>query len=73
MTLELFLPMLIYIVIIVSQCAWFEVTLFTDYFFVFAAEYLSPASVDGDDGDGNKAKELENLSPIQEVEGWLCC
>ncbi|XP_075552424.1 UPF2 regulator of nonsense mediated mRNA decay isoform X1 [Dermacentor variabilis] len=32
------------------------------------SEYLSPAAADGDDGDGNKAKELENLSPIQEVE-----
>lgn len=42
--------------------------MFTDCFFVFAAEYLSPAAADGDDGDGNKAKELENLSPIQEVE-----
>lgn len=32
------------------------------------SEYLSAPAVDGEDGDNNKAKELENLSPIQEVE-----
>ncbi|KAL1487315.1 hypothetical protein MTO96_008098 [Rhipicephalus appendiculatus] len=32
------------------------------------SEYLSPPAAGGEDGDGNKAKELENLSPIQEVE-----
>lgn len=32
------------------------------------SEYLSAPAIDGEDGDNNKAKELENLSPIQEVE-----
>ncbi|KAL3204690.1 hypothetical protein MRX96_011670 [Rhipicephalus microplus] len=32
------------------------------------SEYLSAPAAGGEDGDGNKAKDLENLSPIQEVE-----